>query len=440
MTVDAGKTRPVTAEAEVVTDTTVALDENASSRLLTWLPSPRRILWCVLIVRLLLLLALHVHSHAVGEEGFNAAPYGGSDDGRYYYDTARQLANGEEPSYVLNAFPVLIAGVMKLGITDLLVLKLLSFLVSSIGVVVLAALAMHLTRAKGDAAQRWAVLLVSGLGALFPSNVFWSLNSFMRDGWILSFVLVFLWATTDAAKAWPPFVRHPRARLVTGLVALGAAGSFRYYLIPVAVAAVTSAHVPWLNPMRKVRPRVVPVVARLAVVSLGFIVLSLLAAPVIERVSGFNILGWRSRPDLLGKGSSLGYVFDGAPPLEVVGMYFVSVVSNAFGPLPWQIKSANQLLVLVEVPFFLVICAALFRARWSDVLVRLCGFFALYWLLLLGLWNDVLGNAARNRVIAWPLLALVAAVSLAERWSVTPVAPGQRRWFLRQLLPPRTGR
>ena len=394
------------------------------------LSTPRLIVAVVLVVRLGFVFAFHIHSHLVGQGGFNASPYGGLDDGRYYYETATKLANGTQPDYVLNAFPRVLAFLMRLGIRDLLALKLISYAISSIAVILAATLVWHLTRHLEEAARRWAVIVVSVVGGLFPSNVFWSMNSIMRDGWILSLVLIFLWGTSTA----PPYV-HRLVRWSIALAALAAAGVFRFYVVPVALAALVSARVPFANPMRGVAPRLVPVLVRLFLVAFTFIIGVVLVAPFTTGL-GFNILGWRSKPELLGKGSSLGYSFEDKDTMTVALLYLVSFISNAVGPLLWQIKSANQLLVLTELPFFAIIVVGLFRADWRDPLARTCGLFALYWLLLLGLWNDVLGNAARNRINAWPVLAIVAAAALSESWSTRtdPTRPPRRG--LRQLLLP----
>jgi hypothetical protein len=375
------------------------------------LPSPQFTLAAVLFARLGFLLVFHFHSRLVGQGGFNAAPYGGLDDGRYYYETAQMLANGEQPEYVLNAFPQVLAFFMRLGVEDLLALKLMSFAVSSIAVVLAGAVVWDLTLNLGEQARRFAVVLVSMLGSLLPSGVFWSMNSLMRDGWILSFVMIFIWSTKASGSLMPR-----TARWSLGVVALLLAGSFRPYVIPVAIAALASSRISLVNPMRGLDRRLLPVLRRLAVLAFGFIVLSLMAGPVIESITGFNILGWRTREELLDKGSSLGFGFEDVDSPVAIAYYMVSVVSNAVGPLPWQIVSANQLLVLTEVPFFIAITAGLLRSSYNNAQLRLCGLFGLYWLLLLGLWNDVLGNAARNRVIAWPILAIVASVALAEAW------------------------
>ncbi|MGD9792591.1 MAG: hypothetical protein AB7V43_03825 [Acidimicrobiia bacterium] len=399
------------------------------------LPSPKVVVFATMAVRLAWLLTFHLHSHLVGEHGFNAFPYGGQDDGRYYYETAAKLADGTQPDYVLNAFPRVLALLMDLGIRNLLALKLISYVVSMISVVLAVTLVLQLTKHLDEMARRWAVIVVSLVGGLFPSSIFWSMNSIMRDGWILSFVLIFLWSTSSAAPHLRTWVRIP-----IGLVALAAAGAFRFYVVPVALAALVSSRIDLANPMRRVKARAIPVLRRLVIVCVGFILLCLVAAPSIEKYAGRNILGWRSRPEFASTGSALGYVFDGENPLVVVGLYLVSFVSNAVGPLPWQITSANQLLALSEIPFFIIIGAALFAADWRAPLARICGLFGLYWLLLLGLWNDVLGNAARNRINAWPVLAIVAAVALAQSWSDVSTSEAPVRWGLRQLLPPRSRR
>ncbi len=372
-------------------------------------PSPQATVIATVLARLGWLLGLHIHSHVVGESGFNAFPYGGLDDGRYYYTTAQQLADGITPPYVLNSFPRVLAVFMNLGIRDLLALKLISFAVSSIAVVMIASLAWHLSAGMRLPVRRWTVVVVSVLGSLFPSNVFWTTNSLMRDGWILSFALLAIWSFSGAGKR-----ALPRARWALGFIALAAATSFRPYVLPIYFAALVSSGVDLLNPMRRLRSRVAPVVLRLTLLAVAFIGGCLLVAPTLTDITGFDILAWRSQEQLSGKGSSMGLRFDGADSLMVVPSYLYSFVSNAIGPLPFQIRSANQMLAFVELPFFIVIVVGLFRSNYNNRLVRFCALFGLYWLLLLGLWNDVLGNAARNRIMAWPILAIAASPAIAQ--------------------------
>lgn len=372
-------------------------------------PSPRAAVIIALLVRMTVLLAQHIHSRIVGQSGFNAIPYGGNDDGRYYYLTAQQLADGIEPPYILNFFPRVLAVFMELGIRDLLALKLISFAVSSIAVFTIASMAWHMSDGMRLPVRRWTVVVASALGGLFPASVFWSTNSLMRDGWILSFVVVSIWSFSDAGKS-----SLPRLRWVLGLLALAGATSFRPYVLPIFLAALLSSHFDFLNPMRRLRPRLVPALVRLTLLALGFIVLCLLAAPVINDITGFNILTWRTREELLNWGSSLGLGFVGEHPVTVIGFYLYSFVSNAIGPLPFQIKSAFHAVAFVEVPFFIVIAAGLLRANYSNRLLRFCALFGLYWLLLLGLWNDVIGNASRNRIVAWPILAIAASPAIAQ--------------------------
>ncbi len=372
-------------------------------------PTPAVAIAGVLLLRLASLLALHIHSHLVGEDGFNSFPYGGLDDGRYYYTTAQQLADGIEPPYVLNPFPRVLAVLMDLGIRDLLALKMISFAVGSIGVVAAASLAWNLGAQLNEVGRRWTVTIAVVLAGLFPSNVFWTTNSLMRDGWIFSFTLVAACCFFGAIPSRLQLIRWP-----LGIVSLAGATLFRPYVLVVFVAALLSARFWFLNPMTRLKPRPGPVAIRLIAVAGVFIVGCLVAAPVLFDATGFNILEWRSQEELLGKGSSLGFRFtDTSWPL-VIAYYFISFISNAVGPLPFQIKSANQTLVFVELPFFVIIAAGLFKSRFESRLLRFCALFGLYWLLLLGLWNDVLGNGARNRIMAWPLLALAASPAIAR--------------------------
>ncbi len=402
-------------------------------------PSPRVTVLATLLIRLGWLLGIHIHSHVVGEGGFNAFPYGGLDDGRYYYTTAEQLADGITPPYVLNWFPRVLAVFMELGIRDLLALKLISFAVSSIAVVMMASLAWHLSHGMRLPARRLTVIVTSVLGSLFPSNVFWTTNSLMRDGWILSFAFVAIWSFSGAGKKV-----LPRGRWLLGLAALAAATSFRPYVLPVYLAALVSSGFGFLNPMSRVRPRIAPVVLRLTALAIAFIGVCLLIAPVLTDLTSFNILAWRTQEQLSGKGSSMGLRFDGADTLTVVPQYLLSFVSNAIGPLPFQVKSDNQMLTFVEFPFFIIIVAGLFKAKYSNRLVRFCALFGLYWLLLLGLWNDVLGNAARNRIMAWPILAIAASPAIAHFLSgwihpgdVRATGKGRRRGNRRSKRPRR---
>lgn len=385
------------------------------------------VLAVVIWLRFFVLIVLHVNSLAAGQEGFNAIPFGGLDDGRYYYKTASMLADGERPAYVLNAFPRALALLMKIGIRDVLALKLVSFVVSSLGVVCGLGLVAEWCDERGlTRPQRLRALVLGGfLAMLLPSAVFWSSNSLMRDGWILGLTLVALWGFAGTVSEG----RFRLHRLVIGLAAVIAVAPLRWYTAPILVASLLWTLVAPRE--RQVSWRGSPVRATVLVVSLsvGFIVGVAATAPWLSAVTGFDVMMWRSQPELVGN-SSLHLSFVGAPLPLLVGRYLLSALSNAVGPLPFQISSPIHLVpALVEWPYLAAVVVLLVRHYPGDRVSRLLVTFGVSWLLVLGLWNDSLGNATRNRLIGWVPLGLAAAMAWASsdsratstrRWRITP--------------------
>ncbi|MGE7922551.1 hypothetical protein ACQKND_05145 [Viridibacillus arvi] len=93
--------------------------------------------------------------------------------------------------------------------------------------------------------------------------------------------------------------------------------------------------------------------------------------------------------------------------------YFNSIVSNAFGPFPWQFKSMGTVILFFAESLllsFIALKIIKLRRRLNNF-----DFFliinSLVWFMLIGIFNDNIGAAARLRMIGWfPLLIVFAKV------------------------------
>lgn len=352
-------------------------------------------------------LLLHLSSLASGEEGFNAVPYGGLDDGRIYYESARQLADGENP-VVNNSYPVVLSWLFGIGIDQIWLIKLANTAAGICAILVLARLASDAKSKPGDGSPLLdpGVLLLAGL---FPAAVFWSSNSIMRDGWIFLLVALVLWWAGRLTRRVSP--GPTRVAALIPLAALGIAlSTLRWYavgllVVSIALAWPTSSWM-WLrrNRMQLVLPSLV-----------GVFIVAHLGNELVDSAMGVRPLDYRSNP-LLDGGSELEIDFRSHGVLASIPLYLWSVLSNAFGPFPWQAKSPLQLVpALIELPFQIVIVTRLWRQRGSqNSTAHLLWVFGMIWLATLGLWNDSLGNATRIRVIGWMALATASCSSELE--------------------------
>jgi hypothetical protein len=376
----------------------------------------------VIFARVSITLLLHAWSVNAGFRGFNPVPYGGGDDGEFYVNMAREIRTyGQSQFPPPNSFPTVLVQLSRLGITDVLVLKLMLTLIGCLVVAVLARIGRELTTDVADQAiVERRIWLFAGF---MPNAIFWGAASVYRDQLISLSVAVCCLLILRLGRS-----DHLRSRTVLFLTVWGAIlfslRAYAIWILVLGVGAYTARRV--LSGNRVFRARGT-VIRGLVAASVAFVGFSLLRE-VGRRVTGSDPFSYREAADLQG-GSSLGISFSGSYPVQLV-LYVYSLASNSVGPLPWQVSSIVQLIpVIFETPVLILIIVRV-RRQLHAGLAQAHVFIlttAMTWLAVQALWLDNVGAAMRQRVPAWLLLTVIAAATSSadstRRSSRLPTVP-----------------
>lgn len=383
----------------------------------------------VCFVRLFILVAIHTWSISVGSDGFAPIILGG-DDGDEYYEAALAIVD-QRPFLASNIYPVLIGHLMALtGIRAVFFYKLINWLAGCaaiwLAIQLMRALADH-DYSKGKALlDTKSVVETTVLFALYPSAVFCISFSLWRDALIffVHMLCVFL------LVAWPKNRRFGSVWIhgLLLLLSLAALGALRWY----ASAAVLLGTAIWLvarcfRPFRSMFAAAAAVLALTSLVAGALLVLWV--AGFAPGSDGFDVLlAYRSTTldETLVGGSNLHIDYSTCGPATFPLVFLYSVVSNALGPLPWQVTSPITALAFVtEVPLLFLLLYRLWRLRGfrdAGSVFVLCQ--AVAWFILIGYFNDNLGTATRLRVLGWHCLLVCHGywTSRAAARAATPVA------------------
>jgi hypothetical protein len=373
----------------------------------------------VVVVRTAVFVTLHLWSVHDGQDGFGFIAVGGGDDGRKYYRWATDIVNGVEPHSLRNGFPTVLSWLMRLGVDSLLGLKIVNMLVG-LAAPLLAGVMATFATVDPDAKRQSRALAILAVG-LYPTAVYTSANSLLRDGWIF---VGFLAAALAAARVVTNIRRRdPQAsRGLVGWIAVFVAGAaftawFRPYSAVVLILGVAAFAVSIDPRVRRAIGRSPARVVITVVITVSFFFLFIqLARGPIDAVFGWDPLEYRAQTKLVG-GSNFGLRY-GDSPAANVGLYAYSLAANVLAPLPWQISTPEALIPLIlETPILVALVVILVKRRSAlrgNGSVRLWLAMAITWFAIVSVWNDNAGAAIRLRAPGVILLAICATVGLTS--------------------------
>ncbi len=350
----------------------------------------------------LLTSIFYLLSLSQGYEGLGLPMFGGGDDGVFYVEQAKNVANNEPA--ILTSIHVLIFGFIfkVVGTENIFILKLFNY----IGNILLAVVSLLILRKavgheKGFGTS--AIVLITVL-LYYPSLLLNTNLSLYRDVWVCFYYLwsILLFANLFIVKSrWPFLINF--ILLLTSLSMLG--GYRKYALMSFIIGSVF--YLLFIGGKKSRLPFKRSLVTLVLVFSVAYTFLRNFTVPYIG-LSFQNVLDYRQSALTLG-GSQMGISLDQPNIVFFYLNYLYSWVSNVFGPLPWQINGGATLIVFItETILFILIFLFLIKRRKQftkiDLLLML---HSIVWFMLISISNDNLGTAARLRMVGWiPLLIL----------------------------------
>lgn len=365
----------------------------------------------IIVVRIAVLLIVHHWSLSIGREGLSPLALGG-DDGEYYYDTALLIAGGQD-AHLTNGYPIFLGTLMRLtGITDILFYKFLNCLAGcttvAIAVGVFRAILKNSKFASGSsAAKTKATAIIILLVGLYPGALWIVSGSLYRDA---SIYLLHLLEVYIGFRMFGE--RRRRYRLfwmLLGIALLVPLFALRWYAAVSVVLGMSAWLVYRLRSQMTGGRGVVATLVLLTVLGSGVIVWARFSgcAPGMENYERYYT--YRSNAMSREGTSNLHIDLPNASIQTVIPLFCYSFLSNALGPLPWQIEGTNMLAAFaIEVPLLSIVAIGIWRRRrYMDGAAWYLLLHAVVWLALISFSNDNIGTALRLRVLGWNILFIL---------------------------------
>ncbi len=371
-----------------------------------------------LLIRLLVGTVVDLYSLLRGFDGFY--PLASGHDDRTYWYYALQLVQGQTVLWTPSSYPYALAAAFFLTGPSLVVGKLLNVLAGALTVYIGVRLAQRLARERAPVGSRSGIVAGHWAGAFltfYPSLLFYS-TQLVKDPLLVL-------AGVSALSLVLRFLRRPQLlTAVLGAVALGGLFLLRPYAA-LALALSLFGFTLWLR-RHWIAPAVV--LAAVAPVGVGWGVFG--SAYLTRMLNPAFLTSFREGTYSIG-GSATGIRLDFSNPLALLTSYSYSFATAMFGPFPWQLGSAVQLVALPEAlvlwalfPIWVVGLWRLVRGKLGDEALLLI--FSLVLIGAVALFSDNIGANTRLRMLPWLAFLLFASLYLpAIR---LPGRHGERRW------------
>jgi hypothetical protein len=362
------------------------------------------LLWftIALIIRLVAAVALHLYSLSHGFEGL--FPLASGSDDITYWNVALALYAGQDVADIPNVYPRVLAGFFRLVGPSLILGKLLNVVAGAVTVYLGVLLVKELEKGQptgrpSNRAAHWAGFFLT----FYPSLLFYS-TQLVKDPIL---VMLGLWALYLGIR----FFRHPRlgyAGLWAG--AFGGLFLFRFYA---ALALAISVFIYTLRYRKK------------------WLIPSFVLAGAIPYALGWGVFAWaflgprlsleyltffRTTSYSIG-GSAAGIEINTSNPITFITSYSYSFATAMFGPFPWQVRSAVQLVALPEAalmwllfPRWVRSAFRLFRRRIGEA--ELVMIFSLVLIAAVALFSDNIGANTRLRLLPWSAFLLYVSLRM----------------------------
>ena len=368
------------------------------------------ILLVALATKLAFMVAIWVLSVDSGKGGLSPFDLGGDDGVVYSRISAYIVEHGGAPAFSLdsNLWPVGV-GYLSLwsGVDHIIVYKLVQ-MISSVGMVLVCISMGRIVLGQigliNYSKTSYSILVLAL--CFLPSILFFGSISLYRDQFLyFTFALSIL-------SLLRYFISHSSVWIITFVVALVLLASVRWYA---ALAVMGGSLMFTVDRLRDSRRKKLVYLAVIVLVVAG----GLAVASWIDLFGKYDkYVNTRSYFEKSDAGSNLGIDYANQPYWKLPILYSYSLISNVFGPLPFQVSGISTLVgALVEAPVVIIAFFIVYKGPSRHTAAgKICMYCALSWFLLIAVYNDNLGTALRLRVLGSQLIFVLAACDASYRY------------------------
>lgn len=340
-----------------------------------------------------------------GFKGLGVPLFGGGDDGRFYYEQAKNVASDQQ-AILTSIHAVILGWIFKIFQTDeVFLLRAFNFIGNLLTLFVGLKIISILQVGKKNLVASFIFVV---LLAYYPSYVLNSNLSIIRDTWIIFYYLLSLLFLINILRF--KAVHYKIFYVIMLLLSLYLLYGYRKY----AMLGFVVASVLYLlffhysknkNSFNKV------IIVSLVGFAGAYTFLKSYQFPIVN-MSIESILTYRANGlDVYAGGSQMYISLNQSNVVLFYINYIYSVISNAIGPFPWQFSGMSSIILFfAESILFVCILWILYKnRRHIGKLEQLLLIHSLVWFMLIGIFNDNIGTAARLRMVGWIIIFIVFA-------------------------------
>lgn len=352
-------------------------------------------------IMFLITIALYYVSLATGYHGLAIPILGGSDDGVFYLENALEIKNGGNA--ILTSVHVVVLGyVLKLFNTEyVFYLKMFNFL----GVILFAIIAyfmINMLVSKKHVMNLYSFFL--SLMLLFISFVYVSTISIIRDIWIFDFFMLSVLLLGKMLLSKGPFKIFYLLPIFISMVLLF---SYRDY----AAASFFGASLLFVffNGKNKKTNVGLIITAVFLVLGVYYTLFKDFQLPFVG-LSLADALNYRTNgQENFAGASQLNIRLDQPNYIFFLFNYLYSFISNALGPLPFQVRGFSTLVLFFteSIPMTFIMFYIYKNRKQLEYIDKLLLTQSLIWFLFIGITNDNLGTGSRLRIPGYLFILFV---------------------------------
>lgn len=346
-----------------------------------------------------------------GNMGVTLRIFGGSDDGYFYWEQAKNIASDQD-AILTTIYPLIIGYIIKItGYESVYLIRIFNY----IGFIILVTLGLKLLKILFDidrdeyklkqANHYLPKVLFLITCAVYLSLIMNVTLSIYRDIWIYSSYLA---SVILSVKLLFQKKNSSSPIVLMGLAfSLWLLGSFRGYALLSFVLTILIYFA--YKKFSKIKKNKSFIIMLLILFAVYYTLLKDFIVPIVN-LSLRDALNYRNFAFEFNSGNSQMWIdLDQGNFLVFLFNFIHSYFGNLLGPLPWHIGSASTLLVfLIESLPFLFILLFLWKNRKLLSPVQLYILLhAFVWISLIAITNDNIGTATRLRPVAWLLIIIV---------------------------------
>ncbi|MEI4770534.1 hypothetical protein WAX74_12895 [Psychrobacillus sp. FJAT-51614] len=345
---------------------------------------------------------IYIYSMSLGYEGLAIPLFKGGDD-RFYYEQALNIAYGR-PADLTSIHAVVLGGILNLFQTDdVFVLRAFNF-IGNILILFVGLKSLFLLQMANR--NLTAGIIFVAILSYYPSYLMNSNGSIIRDCWIIFYYLLSILMLLKILQSREFYLKVINTIIL--LLSLLLLVGYREYAL---LSFLASAVIYFLlferkQPLKNGKKIFVYV---FFVFTIMYTFLKSFKFPIIN-LSIEDILEYRAvNIELYAGGSQMYISLDQTNVFLFYTNYLYSIFSNALGPFPWQFTGiSSMILFFTESLLLFFISYKIYKLRW--MLSKYDYFLiinSVIWFMLIGIFNDNIGAAARLRIVGWFPLVLV---------------------------------